>query len=370
MQPIVVVPRSDHAMVMTRDHPSFLKVTTEAYQILDGLSPADEVPDWLSQAIEDKWRLPAKGKTVAELIHVRKPSSYGYEVASWELNLLCNYNCAHCYLGERPNASLDLESRMEILRVISELGVYRLQITGGEPLIDKHFVETYEEAYRLGMVLSVSTNGSWLGKKSRLELLTKYRPLRITVSLYGASAESYEALTRTPSGTFERFLKGMRAMQDAGVTLRVNSIITKHNEHEIDAMNRLAASFTDDHYTYGQMSATIHGTGEPLLVQSTITRKPVSSKPVFDGCGAGVRSFHVDPLGRTSMCKVGRDVFVHLHEEGAPGMQRLALNSQLKLTRADGCVGCGVQSTCTTCPVIVANYRKAGAPGSFYCQRA
>jgi MoaA/NifB/PqqE/SkfB family radical SAM enzyme len=47
-----------------------------------------------------------------------------------------------------------------LLHTIRDAGVVYLQLTGGEPLIDRLFCETYELAWRLGIMLHVSTNGS------------------------------------------------------------------------------------------------------------------------------------------------------------------------------------------------------------------
>jgi organic radical activating enzyme len=51
-----------------------------------------------------------------------------------------------------------------------------LQITGGEPMIDKLFAATYSLAYEFGMMIEILTNGSRLSNPLMLDLLTSYRP--------------------------------------------------------------------------------------------------------------------------------------------------------------------------------------------------
>lgn len=85
-----------------------------------------------------------------------------------------------------------------------DAGVLWLQLTGGEPLIDKFFPQVYELAYELGMMISISSNGSRLSSRKILELLTARRPYRLTLSVYGATAESYDGLTRR-RGSFAAF---------------------------------------------------------------------------------------------------------------------------------------------------------------------
>jgi MoaA/NifB/PqqE/SkfB family radical SAM enzyme len=58
-----------------------------------------------------------------------------------------------------------------------------VQLTGGEPLIDKLFPDVYGLAFELGMMLSISTNGSRLSSPKIMTLLTERRPYRVTVSV-------------------------------------------------------------------------------------------------------------------------------------------------------------------------------------------
>jgi hypothetical protein len=82
---------------------------------------------------------------------VRQPSAWGYSRASWEINLGCNYRCKHCYLGLKVNSGMPLADKLACLKVMAEAGVLWLQITGGEPTVDKDFIASYRHAYGLGM---------------------------------------------------------------------------------------------------------------------------------------------------------------------------------------------------------------------------
>jgi MoaA/NifB/PqqE/SkfB family radical SAM enzyme len=81
------------------------------------------------------------------------------------------------------------------------------------------------------MMLHVSTNGSRLHNPRILELLAACPPYRITVSAYGATEASYDALVRRP-GAFRLFSRGMAAALEAGLPLRLNIMLTKTNAHE------------------------------------------------------------------------------------------------------------------------------------------
>lgn len=168
-------------------------------------------------------------------------------------------------------------------------------------------------------MLHVSTNGSRLHNPRIMELLAACSPYRITVSAYGATEASYDALVRRP-GAFRLFSRGMAAALEAGLPLRLNIVLTKTNAHEQDAMIAMAERWGLRYLVYSNLSPTIYGGSEVLPTQSVPhlkTRKP------FTGCNAGHTFFHVDPHGRASICKVGRDEQISLVEEGADGLSRM-----------------------------------------------
>ncbi|MGH7869040.1 MAG: radical SAM protein, partial [Candidatus Dormibacteraceae bacterium] len=88
----------------------------------------------------------------------------------------------------------------------------------------------------------------------------------------------------------------------------------------------------------------------------------------FTGCDAGHTSFHVDPNGRASICKVGREPSIALADEGIEGLHRLGNIADQLLRRQGGCADCALSATCGTCMPLAAKYRQADAPLDRYCQ--
>lgn len=341
-----------------------IKIGVNKYAELGDTSPATPVPGWLADASSAQWGLDTTGLLVKDTVMIRPETPYGYARASYEINLWCNYECEHCYLGDRPFAGLDWPGRERLLGVMAEAGVLWLQLTGGEPLIDPLFPETLRRACELGMMVQISSNGSRLAQEKTLELLTTYRPYRITLSLYGASEASYDGMTQR-KGSFKRFFRGLEAACEAGLNLRVNIVVSRHNAHERDEMQAIAERFGVPSFEYTNISPTIHGTGEVLPSQAPeVLRK---RKP-YTGCNAGITHFHADPHGRASICKVGRDPQVNLIEEGPEGLRKLAAVADSLVTRHGGCSGCALQKTCGTCMPLVNLYRQAQAPLHTYCQ--
>lgn len=298
------------------------------------------------------------------MVLVRQLSPLGYARASWEINKGCDYDCEHCYLGLKRFEALTWNDKARLLGVMRDAGVLWLQITGGEPLIDRDFPAAYITANELGMMVAVSSNGSQLSKPRILDCLTEHRPYRLTLSVYGATAEAYEGLTRS-KGAFGRFIRGLDAAKEAALPIRLNIIVADRNAHELDAMKALADSYGFPHQVYTNMSPTISGGGEPLPTQASEflrRRKP------FSGCNAGHTFFHADPLGKASICKVGRDPQIDLISEGADGLQALGGIADNLMLRTGGCSGCTLSGSCWTCRPLAKLYQEAKAPLQSYCQ--
>jgi uncharacterized Fe-S cluster-containing radical SAM superfamily protein len=264
----------------------------------------DPCPQWLVDAVRRRWPdVDLSDRQVDQSVLVRAASPYGYGRASYELNLGCNYDCEHCYLGLKKFDGLTWPDRERLLHIMRDAGVLWLQLTGGEPLIDKLFPDVYRLAFELGMMLSISSNGSRLHNPAILDLLTSYRPYRLTISVYGATAESYDGLTRR-RGSFAKFERGLTAAHEAGLPMNLNLIVTNTNAHEVDAMRAMAERSELPYHVFSNMSPTIYGGAESLPAQS---QEYLRRRKPFTGCSAGHTFFHVDPHGMASICKVGRD---------------------------------------------------------------
>jgi MoaA/NifB/PqqE/SkfB family radical SAM enzyme len=361
---VIASPFLDDYLVLRPGSPKGVKVPFLRYRQLQQAAPGQDCPAWLVDAARRSWDLDLVDRTVGETVLVRTPSPYGYGRASYELNLGCNYDCEHCYLGLKRFEGLSWPERERLLRIMRDAGVLWPQLTGGEPLIDKLFGDTYALACELGMMVSVSSNGSRLANPRILDLLVTRRPYRLTLSVYGATAESYDGLTRRP-GSFAKFTTGLAAACAAGLPLRLNLIVARQNSHEVDAMVAMAERLGVDHHVFTNMAPTIYGGPESLPAQSV---EHLRERKPFTGCNAGRTFFHVDPHGRASICKVGRDPQISLMDEGVDGLARLGGIADRLLLRQGGCAGCALSGTCGTCMPLAALYRAAKAPLASYCQ--
>ncbi|WSN71999.1 radical SAM protein [Streptomyces sp. NBC_00134] len=342
-------------------HPSGVRIPEARYNELRARTGPDAAPVWLHDAARQAWGLTLDRPLTADLL-VRERSRYGYAKASWEINLGCD--CEFCYLGEKRFEGLDWQGKQQLLRTMRDAGILWLQITGGEALIDREFGAAYEYAHKLGMMVQVSSNGSSLRKAPIRELFARHRPYRLTLSVYGATAETYDKVTRN-RGAFGRFIKGLDAAHEDALPVRLNVIVSDDNAHEVDDMVALCKRYGFPHLVFTNMSPTIDGEANPLATQA---ESHITPRSVFTGCNAGHTFFHVNPHGIASICKVGRDPSVNLITEGLATLPRLGQIAESLQLRTGDCSGCTKVGTCRTCRPLAKLYQEAGDRRELYCQ--
>jgi len=152
----------------------------------------------------------------------------------------CDFRCVYCMDEEMTfmprEQLLTLEEIVFLMRAFCELGVEKVRITGGEPLIRRNVDWLFEQIGQLKHdtalnELTLTTNGSQLPKHA--EALVKAGVDRINISLDSLKADKFKALTRT--GELEQVLAGIDAAKQAGFKrIKLNAVIMKgRNEDEI-----------------------------------------------------------------------------------------------------------------------------------------
>ncbi|WP_291413830.1 radical SAM protein [Actinophytocola sp.] len=173
MYEVIASPFLDDSLVLRPGSQQAVKIGAQRYRELLGAAavPDAPCPPWLVDAAHARWGLDLGGRPLAGTVMVREPSPYGYGRASYELNLGCNYDCEHCYLGLKQFKGMAWDDRERVLHIMQDAGVLWVQLTGGEPTIDPLFNEVYMLAWDLGMMITVLSNGSRLHNPRILEVL-------------------------------------------------------------------------------------------------------------------------------------------------------------------------------------------------------
>ena len=159
----------------------------------------------------------------------------------------CNYKCVYCRTGEfgAQYPELAIPDYFRLIKLFVSLGIEKVRLTGGEPLLRRGLIELIQELAQLRtpsggrLDLALTTNGHLL---DTLAAPLKEAGLnRITVSMDAVDAPTFERITRVP-GSFEKVLAGIRAARTAGLTpLKVNCVLLRgFNDAEIEGFARFA----------------------------------------------------------------------------------------------------------------------------------
>ena len=268
--------------------------------------------------------------------------SSGFVSASYEITELCNLQCIHCYLGGvRKRSSLSLAQQLEIIDQIEATGVIWLQVSGGEPLSAPTFKRVYAYAWDRGFLITVLTNGTLLYRNDIQSLFRERPPFRLSVSIYGASQETYERVTRNPD-SWKLFQKSIQVACEQGLRLRMKVIELAENTHELQAMLQLA-QLSEEYDHVRDIIPTLAGDQTPLAQQ---TPEQTESE-VWSGCDAGRGSFHVMANGMACLCKITREPNVSMDQVHT--LQSLA-HEALRIPKE--CQGCQKNSICHACPSL------------------
>jgi GTP 3',8-cyclase len=142
----------------------------------------------------------------------------------------CDFRCQYCMSEEMTflprNEVLSLEECARIIKVFVELGVTKVRITGGEPLVRKNAMWLFEEAGKLNNLkeLVLTTNGSQLDKHA--SALKKSGVKRINISLDSLNAQRFKQITRV--GELEKVLAGIESAIKAGFeNIKLNTVLMK-----------------------------------------------------------------------------------------------------------------------------------------------
>lgn len=149
----------------------------------------------------------------------------------------CDFRCVYC-MSEKmtflPRKDvLSLEEIHQVARAFTSLGVRRIRLTGGEPLVRSNILSLVEHIGALDGLdeLLITTNGSHL--EAMAADLKRAGVTRLNISLDSLDATTFREMTRT--GDLNQVLRGIEVAKAVGFKqLRINAVILKgRNEHEI-----------------------------------------------------------------------------------------------------------------------------------------
>lgn len=152
----------------------------------------------------------------------------------------CNYKCIYCRTGNDGAiyGELPFADYLRMTRLLVSLGITKIRLTGGEPLLRRGVVEFVRELAQLRspegqrLDLAMTTNGHLLADMA--QSLKDAGLIRITVSMDAVDPDRFARITRVPAG-FDHVLAGIRAARKAELwPVKVNCVLMRgFNEDQI-----------------------------------------------------------------------------------------------------------------------------------------
>jgi radical SAM protein with 4Fe4S-binding SPASM domain len=302
---------------------------------------------------------------------------------SIEVTRRCPLECQHCYnnlpMGDQDARSREMttEEHFRMLDELVEMGCFWLLYTGGEIFARKDFLEIYTYAKKKGFLITLFTNGTLITEKIA-DYLAEWPPFAIEITLYGRTKEIYEELTQIP-GSYERCLRGIKLLRERGLPLKLKTVATSINKHEVSAMRQFAEEDLGVEFKFdGQINPRIDCSQSPLAVRLTpeevvaldmhapksaseyrkLVMQELESLPnptqgdTVYACGGGVNSFAVNAYGEMGICVISQQDTFDIRQSGLKPAWEHSLHElrYRKRTQLTKCVDCRIRSLCGMCP--------------------
>lgn len=329
---------------------------------------------------------------------------------SLELLPLCNLNCDMCYVRlsrqemEQKGRLRTAEEWIALGREMAKSGVLFLLLTGGEPLIFPEFKKLYLELRKMGMILTINTNGTLLDEEWAA-FFGRHKPRRINITLYGANETTYEKLCHSPQA-FNRVIRGIHLLKKEKVDVKLATSITRANEMDLERMLQLGrelevpfradtymlpgtrertkpfdqqARLNPVHAAKARMQALRAEMGDALFNQyakqiktEVEATKKLSAKcipPRIMDCLAGNCSFSVNWQGELHPCVMLSSPAASVFEMGFVAAWEKTRKEIEKIRLHPRCTACFLRPLCRTCAAsaLFESGRYDGIP-EYMCQ--
>lgn len=318
-------------------------------------------------------------RTLADLMQRLYPEAQRVPSSmSLELTRRCNFACTHCYCrlpaaGPTPRPELTTAQWERILRQSVDEGVLFALFTGGEPLLRPDFRELWRLGRKLGLLPTLFTNGLLVDAEVA-DFLAEWTPRQVSISLYGASEETYRLVTGR-EGAHRRVLQSVELLRERGVIVEVRSIITRMNLHEVPALREQSARYQDlfkwDAELIGPYPESL---GQPESVRLTaqelfdleagdgtrmaewreLAQRWTPAPPTPDNpfrCGVARNEFHVNAYGEMHPCLGLEAVSLDLLQRSVhEAWEALPAAIEALLGPPGPCQQCGLPPICRQCP--------------------
>jgi len=166
-------------------------------------------------------------------------------IVIWEVTRMCPLNCLHCraeaqlhpYPGE-----LTTEEGKKLIDEIYSMDNPLFVFSGGDPLMREDLFELTEYAVQKGMRVSLTSSATPRVTEKAVQKTKEIGISRWAVSLDGSDAETHDYFRGMP-GIFDRTMKMISYLNEAGMSFQVNTTVTEYNVDKLPEIADLVGKF-------------------------------------------------------------------------------------------------------------------------------
>lgn len=318
-------------------------------------------------------------------------------MAAFELLPMCNLSCKMCYVrktadeAQREGGIKSGDWWLSIAKEAYDAGLLYPLLTGGEPFLHPDFRKILAGMLDMGLQVSINSNGTMIDHEMA-KFLAEHRPVRINLTLYGASAETYGRLC----GNYEAYEKVVRAVdwcKEYGVPIKFNASITKENIGDLDAMVAYAKSVGSpiqiatymfppirrDSTMIGQNARLspedaaearvradyLQGDPQWFVAQAErfqqfvpldqLVKRELEVEDLHMQCRAGLCSFWVDWHGNLTNCGMYNSAYIPMEGRLFADAWKELVEKTAAIIYKPGCASCPNRPLCHPCIAMVSN---------------
>lgn len=330
---------------------------------------------------------------IRRLLTLRAVGSKTPITGGFELTPRCNLNCKMCYIHmsaqecAQRGRELTAAQWLDLGRQAVDAGTIFLLLTGGEPFLRPDFQEIYLGLTKLGLSVSINSNGTLIDDRV-VEWLRQSPPAQINITLYGTSRETYGALCGDPTA-YDRAVHAIDALREAGILVALNATVTPLNSHDMDAIAEFGAArglrVRPTHYlfppdrrergmaaacerfapeTAGELSARAQwltenrerlrsfAAAQPEGEDFELLDECIRDADVPIGCLAGSAQFWISWDGRLMPCGMMDTPSALPQNIGFAAAWREVVAETAKLRLPAQCADCSLRGACPSCAAI------------------
>lgn len=166
----------------------------------------------------------------------------------WETTAGCNLECIHCrrldVSRQLMKDDLTTQEALLFVRALAAFAKPILVLSGGEPLFRPDIFQIAMHARDQGLTVALATNGTLIDERMAHAIVDSGIQ-RVAISIDGADETTHDSFRRQP-GSLAAALKGFRHLRRLGMSMQINSTVTRHNVHQIEKLYATAQELGAD----------------------------------------------------------------------------------------------------------------------------